>query len=53
MGVRDELLFVAGGTQVESDKAKQAGANAGFGRGTHGNHVATFLVKERDRREKE
>lgn len=50
MGVRDKLLFAAGGTQVEGDKAKEAGADAGFGRGTHGNHVATFLVKERARR---
>ena len=51
MGVREKLLFVAGGTQVESDRAKEAGADAGFGRGTHGNHVATFLVKECERRE--
>ena len=50
-GVREKLLFVAGGTQVESDRAKEAGADAGFGRGTHGNHVATFLVKECERRE--
>jgi D-ornithine 4,5-aminomutase subunit beta len=53
MGVRDKLLFAAGGTQVEGDKAKEAGADAGFGRGTHGNHVATFLVKERQKRDKE
>jgi D-ornithine 4,5-aminomutase subunit beta len=53
MGVREKLLFAAGGTQVEPGKAKQAGADAGFGRGTHGNHVATFLVKERTRRAKE
>ena len=53
MGVREKLLFAAGGTQVEGDKAREAGADAGFGRGTHGNHVATFLVKERDRRERE
>jgi len=53
MGVRDKLLFAAGGTQVEGDKAKEAGADAGFSRGTHGNHVATFLVKEREHREKE
>ncbi len=51
MGVRDKLLFAAGGTQVESERAKEAGADAGFGRGTHGNHVATFLVKERECRE--
>jgi len=53
MGVRDRLLFAAGGTQVDHDRAKESGADAGFGRGTHGNHVATFLVKKRDRREKE
>jgi len=53
MGVRDGLLFVAGGTQVEGDAARAAGADAGFGRGTHGNHVATFLVKEREGRERD
>ncbi|MDO4543720.1 MAG: D-ornithine 4,5-aminomutase subunit OraE [Clostridia bacterium] len=51
MGVRDRLMFGAGGTQVTDEGARQAGADAGFGRGTHGNHVATFLVKERLRRE--
>jgi len=50
MGVRDRLIFVAGGTQVENEGARKAGADAGFGRGTHGNHVATFLVRERERR---
>ena len=50
MGVRDKLIFVSGGTQVENEAAKAAGADAGFGRGTHGNHVATFLIEERDRR---
>ena len=53
MGVRDKLLFAAGGTQVDGDKAKEAGADAGFGRGTHGNHVATFLVKERAKRQED
>ncbi len=51
MGVRDKLIFLAGGTQVDNDSAVKAGADAGFGRGTHGNHVATFLAKERDRKE--
>ena len=51
MGVRDKLIFVAGGTQVENEQAKKAGADAGFGRGTHGNQVATFLMQERERRE--
>ena len=51
MGVRDKLMFVAGGTQVTDEGARAAGADVGFGRGSHGNHVATFLVKERARRE--
>ncbi|HWQ57860.1 MAG TPA: D-ornithine 4,5-aminomutase subunit OraE [Clostridia bacterium] len=47
MGVRDKLIFVAGGTQVASAQARANGADEGFGRGSHGNHVATFLVKRR------
>lgn len=46
-GVRDTLIFVAGGTQVVPDLAVQSGMDAGFGRGTHGIDVATFLVKRR------
>ena len=53
MGVRDKLMFVAGGTQVTDEGARAAGADVGFGRGSHGNHVATFLVKERARREQQ
>ncbi len=53
MGVRDRLLFGAGGTQVTDEGARAAGADAGFGRGTHGNHVATFLVKARRKRDSE
>lgn len=47
MGVRDKLMFIAGGTQVASAQARVNGADEGFGRGSHGNHVATFLVKRR------
>ncbi|MBQ7568156.1 cobalamin-dependent protein [bacterium] len=50
MGVRDRLIFVAGGTQVDPAQARAHGADEGFGRGTHGNHVATFLVKHRAER---
>ncbi len=53
MGVRDKLIFVAGGTQVSSAEARANGADEGFGRGSHGNHVATFLVKRRWEMEKE
>ncbi|MCL2007979.1 MAG: cobalamin-dependent protein, partial [Treponema sp.] len=46
-GVRDKLLLVAGGTQVTNEIAKEAGMDAGFGRGTKGIDVASFLVKAR------
>lgn len=46
-GVRDRMMLVAGGTQVANDLAVEAGVDAGFGRGTKGVHVATFLVKKR------
>ncbi len=47
MGVRDNLIFIAGGTQVTPELARKAGADEGFGRGSHGVHDATFLVKKR------
>lgn len=46
-GVRGKIIFVAGGTQVTNDQAVKYGADAGFGRGSKGSHVATFLVKRR------
>ncbi len=51
MGVRDRLLFLAGGTQVTPELAREAGADEGFGRGSKGIHVATCLVKKRRARE--
>lgn len=47
MGVRDRLIFVAGGTQVTPELAVANGADAGFGRGSKGVHDATFLVRRR------
>jgi D-ornithine 4,5-aminomutase subunit beta len=46
-GVRDKIMILAGGTQVTPDLALQQGVDAGFGRGTKGIHVATYLVKNR------
>lgn len=46
-GVRDKLMILAGGTQVTPDLAVKQGMDAGFGRGTKGIHVATFLVENR------
>ena len=47
MGLRDKIIFCAGGTQVTPELARKHGADEGFGRGTKGVHVATFLVKRR------
>jgi D-ornithine 4,5-aminomutase subunit beta len=46
-GVRDRIILAAGGTQVQPDLALEAGVDGGFGRGTKGVHVASFLIKKR------
>ncbi|MEN8162099.1 MAG: OAM dimerization domain-containing protein, partial [Myxococcota bacterium] len=43
-GVRDGLLLVAGGAQVTNALARECGMDAGFGRGTTGQDVASFVV---------
>jgi D-ornithine 4,5-aminomutase subunit beta len=45
-GIRDSIILVGGGTQVTDEIAKESMLDAGFGRGTHGIDVASFLVKE-------
>lgn len=44
-GLRARLLLVAGGTQVSDELARGAGMDAGFGRGTRGHEVASFVVR--------
>ena len=44
-GVRDQLLLVSGGTQVSDALARECGMDAGFGRGTKGRDVASFIVR--------
>ncbi len=46
-GIRDKVMIICGGTQVTNEIALEAGLDAGFGRGTHGIDVASFLVKRR------
>jgi D-ornithine 4,5-aminomutase subunit beta len=46
-GIRDKVMIICGGTQVSNEIAKEAGMDAGFGRGTKGIHVTSFLVKRR------
>lgn len=45
-GVRDQLILIAGGTQVTPEIALKYGMDQGFGRGTKGKDVASFLVKK-------
>jgi len=49
-GIRDRVTVIGGGTQVTNDMAVECGLDAGFGRGTKGVHVASFLVKKRRER---
>jgi D-ornithine 4,5-aminomutase subunit beta len=49
-GVRNRFILVGGGTQVTNDLALEAGMDAGFGRGTKGQDVASFLVEKRKER---
>jgi D-ornithine 4,5-aminomutase subunit beta len=51
-GVRDKLCLAAGGTQVTPEIARKNGMDEGFGRGTKGVHLATFLVKCREEKQK-
>ena len=44
-GVRERPVLVAGGTQVTDELARACGMDAGFGRGTSGRDVASFLVR--------
>ncbi|MBU0929279.1 MAG: cobalamin-dependent protein [Spirochaetes bacterium] len=44
-GVRDKIVLVAGGTQVNRDMAAETGLDATFGRGTKGIHVVDAIVK--------
>ncbi len=46
-GIRDRIVLVAGGTQVSPEIARKQGVDRGFGRGTKGIEVATFLVEKR------
>jgi D-ornithine 4,5-aminomutase subunit beta len=44
-GIRERMLLIAGGTQITDVAARACGMDTGFGRGTKGRHVASFIVK--------
>lgn len=44
-GIRDNIILIAGGTQVNRDMAAETGLDATFGRGTKGYDVVNAMVK--------
>ncbi len=44
-GIRDRIILIAGGTQVNREMAAETGLDATFGRGTKGIHVVNAMVK--------
>jgi beta-lysine 5,6-aminomutase beta subunit len=43
-GVRDRLVLIAGGPRLDHKLALELGYDAGFGRGTFAEHVASFII---------
>ena len=43
-GVRDKLVIVSGGTQVTPEIARKNKMDQGFGRGTKGIHIASYVL---------
>lgn len=44
-GLREEFVIVAGGPRIDNKLALEIGFDAGFGRGTYAEHVATFVAR--------
>ena len=44
-GIRDKVVLVAGGTQVNREMAAETGLDATFGRGTKGIDVLDAIVR--------
>lgn len=45
-GLRDRFVVVCGGPRITHELAKELGFDAGFGAGTYGDDVASFVVTE-------
>ena len=43
-GVRDKLILISGGTQVTPEIARKSNMDQGFGRGTKGIQIASFII---------
>jgi len=49
-GIRDRIILIAGGTQVNAEMAAETGLDATFGRGTKGIQVVNAMVKNLQKR---
>jgi beta-lysine 5,6-aminomutase beta subunit len=45
-GMRDKVVLVCGGPRISHELAKELGYDAGFGRGSYAEDVASFTVNE-------
>ncbi len=45
-GLRDRFIIIAGGPRISHKLSRELGYDAGFGRDTYSEHVATFVVKQ-------
>lgn len=50
-GIRDKVVLVCGGPRISHELAKELGYDAGFGRGSYAEDVASFTVNEMVARE--
>lgn len=44
-GIRERVLLVCGGPRISDELAKELGFDAGFSKGCHPNHLASFLAR--------
>ncbi|NPV59235.1 MAG: hypothetical protein HPY75_06180 [Actinobacteria bacterium] len=44
-GIRDRFILIAGGPRIDNRLAGELGYDAGFGKGTYAEHVATFIAR--------
>jgi beta-lysine 5,6-aminomutase beta subunit len=51
-GIRDKMLFIAGGPRINHELATELGYDAGFGPGTFAEHVASYVVTQIVKRER-
>ncbi|MCK9224026.1 MAG: cobalamin-dependent protein [Candidatus Muirbacterium halophilum] len=45
-GIRKDIIIIAGGPRISNKLALELGYDAGFGRGTYADHVATFVCEK-------